>query len=122
MELSHGVSPVTVGSISQLSLSLFVVVGLIFAIAWAFKRFRVAGPRGRGDIVVLDELALGPRERIALIRVGESQVLVGIGANGVVALEPLATPIVLGKAAAVPPFAERLREFMKRPPSQGPSS
>jgi flagellar protein FliO/FliZ len=110
-------SPVTVGSVGQLSLSLIVVVGLIFALAWALKRFRIAGPRGRGDIVVIDQLALGPRERIALIRVGEAQVLVGIGANGVVALEPLAVPIAVRTDSAAPPFADRLREFMKRPGS-----
>lgn len=121
MDLGQGASPVTVGSVSQLSLSLIVVVGLIFGIAWAFRRFRIAGPRGRGDIVILDELALGPRERIALIRVGDSQVLVGIGTNGVVGLEPLAAPIVLRAGAAAAPFAGRLRDFMKGPAGRPPS-
>ena len=40
-------------------------------------------------------LRSGPRERIVLLRVGESQVLVGIGAGGVVGLTPLATAIVI---------------------------
>jgi len=110
-------APVSVGSVGQLSLSLVLVVGLIFAVAWVLKRFRIAGPRSRGGIAVIDELALGPRERIALIRVGESQVLVGIGASGVVSLSPLAAPIDLGTASAPPPFADRLREFMRRPGS-----
>jgi flagellar protein FliO/FliZ len=108
---------VTVGSVGQLSLSLIVVVGLIFALAWALRRFKVTGPRGRGEIAIIDQLSLGPRERIALIRVGGSQVLVGIGAGGVVALAPLAVPIELKSEPAPPAFADRLREFMKRPDS-----
>jgi flagellar protein FliO/FliZ len=113
--IAQPVSPVSVSSVAQLALSLVAIVALIFAISWVMKRMRLAGPRGRGEILVLDELAVGPRERIMLIRVGDSQVLVGVGASGMVALTPLATPIALGAAPAAPAFAERLRDFMKRP-------
>ena len=90
------------------------VSALIFAIGWVLKRFKLGNLRSRGAITVLDELALGPRERIVLVGVGDAQVLLGVGAGGVVSLSPLATPITLSDTAAPPPFAERLREFMKR--------
>jgi flagellar protein FliO/FliZ len=115
--LAQPASPLSIGTLSQLTLSLAAIVALIFAITWALKRFKLAGPRGRGDIVVLDELSLGPRERILLIRVGDGQVLVGVGTAGLVSLTPLATPLVLQGAAAAPAFADRLREFMARPGS-----
>jgi flagellar protein FliO/FliZ len=108
-------SPLSVSSVAQLTLSLVAIVALIFAISWLLKRFKLAGPRGRGDIAVIDELTVGPRERIMLIRVGESQVLVGVGASGLVGLTPLATPISLTTAPPAPMFADRLRDFMKRP-------
>ncbi len=108
-------SPLSAGSLTQLTLSLLAIVALIFAVSWALKRLKMAGPRGRGEIAVLDELALGPRERIVLVRVGESQVLVGVGAGGVVGLTPLATPIAIKCVSSAPAFADRLREFMKRP-------
>ena len=108
-------SPLSVSSLAQLSLSLMAVVALILAISWALKRFRLTAPRGRGDLSVLDELAVGPRDRILLIRVGDSQVLVGVGAAGIVDLKPLVTPIGLIGSAAAPQFADRLRDFMKRP-------
>jgi flagellar protein FliO/FliZ len=108
-------SPLSVGSLTQLTLSLIAIVGLILALSWALKRLRLTGPRGSGEIVVVDELSVGPRERIVLVRVGESQVLVGIGAAGMVPLTPLAVPIVLKEGTAAPAFAERLREMMKRP-------
>jgi flagellar protein FliO/FliZ len=117
MTLAQPASPLSVGSLTQLTLSLIAIVALIFAISWALKRLKLAGPRGAGEIAVLDELSVGPRERIVLVRVGESQVLVGVGASGVVPLTPLTAPIVLKGGAAPPAFAERLRDLMKRPGS-----
>ena len=113
--MAQPASPLSVSSLAQLTLSLLAIVVLIFAISWALKRLKLAGPRGSGEIAVVDELSVGPKERIVLIRVGESQVLVGIGAGGLVPLTPLAVPIVLKGGTAAPPFAERLRELMKRP-------
>jgi flagellar protein FliO/FliZ len=69
--LAPPASPLSLGSVAQLGLSLIAIVGLIFALSWAVKRLKLGGVRGHGDIVVLDELALGPRERIVLVRVGE---------------------------------------------------
>jgi flagellar protein FliO/FliZ len=108
-------SPLSVGSLTELTLSLAAIVGFILGVSWLLRRLKVAGPRGRGEIAVLDELAVGPRERIVLLRVGSSQVLVGVGAGGVVGLTPLADPVEIKLAAGTPPFAERLRELMKRP-------
>jgi flagellar protein FliO/FliZ len=114
--MAQPASPLSVGSLTQLTLSLIAIVALILAISWALKRLKLAGPRGSGGIAVIDELSLGPRDRIALIRVGESQVLVGIGASGLVPLTPLAVPIALKDGGTpAPAFAERLREIMKRP-------
>jgi flagellar protein FliO/FliZ len=121
-------SPLSVGSLTQLTLSLVAIVALILVIGWAMKRFKLAAPRGSADSSVLEELKVGPRERIVLIRIGDAQVLIGIGANGVVPLTPLAAPIALKTLPAAPAFAERMRELMKRsgtpsgaPPPGGPA-
>jgi flagellar protein FliO/FliZ len=113
--LAQPASPLSVGSLSQLTLSLIAIVALILAIGWVLKRFKLAAPRGSADSEILDQLSLGPRERVVLLRVGEAQVLVGVSANGIVPLTPLATPIGLKAAAPSPAFAERLRDMMKRP-------
>jgi flagellar protein FliO/FliZ len=113
--LAQPASPLSVGSLTQLTLSLVAIVALILAISWALKRLKLAGPRGSGGMSVIDQLSLGPRERVVLIRVGESQVLVGVGASGLVALTPLAAPIEIKPATQMPVFAERLRDLMKRP-------
>jgi flagellar protein FliO/FliZ len=113
--MPQAASPLSVSSVAQLTLSLIAIVALILVISWALRRLKLAGPRGSGEIAVIDQLSVGPRERIVLVRVGESQVLVGIGAQGLVPLTPLATPIVLKGVIAAPAFAERLRDLMKRP-------
>lgn len=113
--MAQPASPLSVGSLMQLGMSLIAIVALILAISWAMKRLKLAGSRGSGEIAVIDELNLSPRDRIVLIRVGESQLLVGVGASGPVALTPLAAPIVLKSGAPQPAFAERLRDLMKRP-------
>ena len=113
--MAQPASPLSVGSLTQLTLSLIAIVALILVISWALKRLKMAGPRGSGNISIVDELSVGPRDRIVLVRVGESQVLVGVGASGLVPLTPLAAPIVLKEVTQAPVFAERLRELMKRP-------
>jgi flagellar protein FliO/FliZ len=113
--MAQPVSPLSVSSLTQLTLSLLAIVALILAISWALKRLKLAAPRGSGTIAVVDELSLGPRERILLVRVGELQVLVGVGAAGLVSLTPLATTIDIKAPVQTLPFAERLRDLMKRP-------
>src|SRR5260370_31771229 len=114
--LSQSASPLSVSRLAQLALSLVAIVGLIFAISWVLKRLKVSAPRGgRGQIAVLDELTLGARERVMLLRVGDSQVLVGIGAGGMVALTPLSTPIGITQSPPPPASADRLRELLHPP-------
>jgi flagellar protein FliO/FliZ len=105
----------SVGSIAQLTLSLAAIVALIFAVSWIVKRLKLGTPRSRGDIAVIDQLALGPRERVVLVRVGDAQVLLGVSPGGVVGLTPLAKPVTVKDPPAAPVFADRLRELMKRP-------
>jgi flagellar protein FliO/FliZ len=113
--LVQPVSPVSVGSVAQLALSLAAIIALILAVSWVLKRLKLGTVRGRGEIAVIDQLSLGPRERIVLVRVGESQVLVGVSAGGLVGLTPLAAPIAIQSPPDSAAFADRLREFMKRP-------
>ena len=107
-------SGVATGGLMQLTLSLIVVLTLIFAITWLVKRLNLAAPRASRAMAIVDELTLGPRERLLLVRVGESQVLLGVGAAGVVALTPLPAPIHVPPAAPDAGFASRLREIMHR--------
>jgi flagellar protein FliO/FliZ len=107
-------SPVSVGGVAQLALSLAAIIALILAVGWVLKKLKFGTVRSRGEITVIDQLSLGPRERIVLVRVGESQVLVGVGSGGLVELTPLAAPIAIKSPPESAAFADRLRELMKR--------
>jgi flagellar biogenesis protein FliO len=113
--MAQPASPLSIGSLAQLTLSLVAIVVLILAIGWVLKRFKISTARGSVDSEVLDQLSVGPRERVVLARIGEVQVLVGVGPGGIVPLTPLTTPISLAAIKTAPAFAERLREIMKRP-------
>ena len=54
------VAPLGVSGLAQLTLSLIAIVALIIGVSWVLKRLRLAGPRGRTDMAVIDQLALGP--------------------------------------------------------------
>ena len=99
----------------QLTAMLLLVVALIFGITWVVKRFSLVTPRRSRAMSVLDELALSPRERVVLVQVGQSQLLLGVSPGGLTTLAPLAAPVDLPPAANAPGFAERLRELMRRP-------
>jgi flagellar protein FliO/FliZ len=97
----------------QLFFSLLLVLALIFALTWFAKRLRLAGPRSSRHMAVLDELVIGPKERILLVRVGAEQLLLGVAANSVIALKPLERQIAVTPADSGPSFAQRLRDYMR---------
>jgi flagellar protein FliO/FliZ len=66
-------------------------------------------------LTVVGELAVGPKERVVLVRVGDAQALVGVGSGGLTSLSLLDKPVQVGQTAAeTATFAQRLREIMNR--------
>jgi flagellar protein FliO/FliZ len=112
---SATINTLPAGGLMQLTLSLVCVVGLIFAITWLVKRFNLATPRNSRAMAVLDELALSPREKLVLVQVGDTQVLLGVGSNGLTQLTPLPSRIDMPPPAVTNSFAERLRALMQGP-------
>ncbi len=71
-------------------LSLMLVISLMFALAWALKRY---GPMAKVKkslgLDILGQVSLGARVNIALIRVGKSVLLIGVTANTVSLLKDM---------------------------------
>ncbi|KAB1509902.1 flagellar biosynthetic protein FliO [Photobacterium damselae] len=94
--------------------SLLLVIGLIFLLAWLVKRMRVTGFKGRQqELQIISQLAVGTKERIALVQVGQEQVLVGITAHNISLLTKLEHPVTLDKAAESD-FASQLNAFLNK--------
>ncbi len=102
------------GDLLQMALSLFVVIAFILALTWVLGRIRGAPRHGSGSLSVLAEVAVGPKERVVLVKVGDSQALVGVGATGVSSLQLLAVPVKIEVAAPIGSFADKLKGMMGR--------
>ncbi|HKS57681.1 MAG TPA: flagellar biosynthetic protein FliO [Steroidobacteraceae bacterium] len=81
------------GSLAQVTLSLILVLGAVFASAWLVRRLRNFGRPGAGAIQIVADVALGTKERAVLIQVGAQQLLVGVAPGRVNTLHVLAEPV-----------------------------
>lgn len=70
--------------LGSLSLTLGVIVLLLWGGIWAMRRMRPGiGLGNASDCTILRSLALGPRERIVVVEVGRRQLVIGIGSASV---------------------------------------
>lgn len=79
----------------QVTLSLLLVLGAVFAAAWAVRRLKGFGRLAPGAIEVLGDVALGPKERAVLVQVGKQQLLLGVASGQVNTLHVLAEPVAV---------------------------
>jgi len=73
----------TGGGLVEVTLALIVIVALIAGLAWLLKRTRGFGAGTQERIQVLSSRTLGPKERCVLVRVGDTDILVGVAAGSV---------------------------------------
>ncbi|QVW24887.1 flagellar biosynthetic protein FliO [Pseudomonas hormoni] len=108
------VSSGVAGQLTQLVLGLLLVLGLIFFLAWLLRRVQQAGPAGKGQVIeLIGSRALGPRDRLMLVQVGNEQILLGLSPGTITALHVLKEPVqVPVTEKATPEFAQRLMELM----------
>jgi flagellar protein FliO/FliZ len=98
---------------AQVAASLLLIVGVIVALAWLATRLRLTPRAASSALKVLADVAVGPKERVVLLKVGDAQALVGVGADGIRSLALLDRSVELpAEAAPTGAFAERLRSLM----------
>ncbi|VVN47837.1 hypothetical protein PS862_04968 [Pseudomonas fluorescens] len=108
------VSSGVAGQLTQLVFGLLLVLGLIFFLAWLLRRVQQAGPAGKGQVIeLIGSRALGPRDRLMLVQVGNEQILLGLSPGSITALHVLKEPVqVPSTGKTTPEFAQRLMELM----------
>jgi flagellar protein FliO/FliZ len=85
--------PIEPDGLASMTLAIGLVVLLLWAAIWALRRLRPAAGVNSGDCAVLRTLALGPRERLVVVRVGAKQLVVGVGTAAVSLLCELDEPL-----------------------------
>ena len=84
----------------QVLLSLALVIGAIVLLGWLARRLRVL-PRGRGGALrVVDEVALGSKERAVIVEVHGARLVLGVGDGRVVMLHKSDPSAVAGAASS----------------------
>lgn len=107
----------------QMLAGLALVVGLIFASLWLLKK--ISAPRGAtaGLLRVVAGTAVGPRERVILVEIGEDWLVLGVAPGRVNTLHrlPRQTPAAPPAETPAPTmdFGKRLRSIMARRNVQG---
>lgn len=83
---------VSSGSIVQIIFSLLLVLAAIVLVAWLLKRMNMV-QQGHGNLLkVLGGVAIGQRERIVLVEVNDTWLVVGVGPGQIRTLHSLPKP------------------------------
>ena len=109
-------------SLLQTVVSLALVLGLILACAWVFRRFQRPLGAVHAPMQLRGQLMVGPRERVVLIEVGEQWIVAGVAAGSVrpLAVMPrgdIPSPESTARAtpqAGVPNFAALLERMGRK--------
>ena len=106
--------PYEADGLTSLSLAIGVIVVLLWAAVWAARRMRPNSAIYSGrDCAILRSLALGPRERLIVVRVGAKHLVVGVGSAAISLICELDEPL-----PPIPPanmkFGEAVRKAVER--------
>lgn len=86
--------PIGVSNYLQMFFGLFIIVALIFGMAWFMRRMGSMGGMTAGNLKVLGGISVGQRERIVLVQAGDTQLLVGVAPGEIRTLHVMEEPIV----------------------------
>jgi flagellar protein FliO/FliZ len=81
------------GYLVQLVLGLMFVLVCIVALAWLAKRINRFQSTTDGSLQVLGGISMGARERVVLVQVGETQLLLGVSPGRINMLHQLEQPL-----------------------------
>ncbi len=99
-----------------MTVSLLIVLMLILAMAWLFRRINRFSSEALGNFRILGGLSVGTRERVVMVQVGKKQLLLGVAPGRVTTLHVLdeqISPDNLPERQATT-FAQRLGAALKQ--------
>jgi|GEM_PF-214999 len=101
--------PLNAERLLEMVLGLGVVLALIVLAAWVMRRVLRIQPSVNGRMRILGALSLGARERIVLLQVGGSQLVVGVAPGRIQTLHLLDEPLPV-----TPEEAEQTVSFQRQ--------
>jgi flagellar protein FliO/FliZ len=105
--------PFDADGLGSMSLTLGVIVLLLWGGIWAMRRMRPGfGLASARDCTILRSLALGPRERLVIVQIGTRHLVIGVGSASVSLICELTEP--LPAAAGDDRFGEAVKKAVGR--------
>lgn len=98
----------------QILMNLILVLGAVVLLAWLFKKLQHVQQPGAASLRVHASLALGPKERLLVVAVGDEQILVGASGAGLHPLHVLKQPLpeaATGEKVPSQSFKQRLSKL-----------
>jgi flagellar protein FliO/FliZ len=109
---------VSAGTYLQATLALALIVALLLGLAWLARKVSGSKGFGQGGMKVVGGVALGPRERIVLLEVGEEWLVIGVVPGQIRTLHRMvkgdATPADTLPVAGEKPFRQWLQSVTER--------
>lgn len=115
--LTQPALPSPIASAFQMLFGLGVVLLLIAGMAWMLKKFTPGQVGSHGDLRVVSAVAVGAKERVVLVDVGDTRLVLGVAPGNVVKLlEMSRTDKTEQVADNEPPksFVMKLKEVIAR--------
>ncbi len=112
---AKGAESPAAGGILQMLFGLLAVLAVIAGAAWLVRRLGRLPSGIHGVVRVLGGMSLGARERVVLVQVGETQLLLGVAPGRVQTLHVFAQPVPApsDRAPAGGGFPERLTALLR---------
>ena len=88
----------TAGSLLTVLLSLALILGGFVAVAWLVRRY-MPGMGTQGAVKVVGTTPVGPRERVVVVEVDGTWLLLGVGGGNVRLLHTQPKPVVMQEHA-----------------------
>ncbi|MDU0355687.1 flagellar biosynthetic protein FliO [Paraglaciecola aquimarina] len=98
-------------SIVSIFLSLLLVIGVVFMVAFLMRRFNVT-QSSHSQLKIVTSMMAGTRERVLVIEVGDEQHLLGVTAHNINHLAKLSTPLDTTPSNNSEKFKDKLSLFM----------
>lgn len=103
-------------------IALLAVLALIVGLGWLLKRLPGTGFQPADGLKVVASLNVGAKERVVVVEVNGTQLLLGVTAGGISQLHQLPDPLPVAAAPSLPNlkqlpnFAQLLSQKMRKEP------
>jgi flagellar protein FliO/FliZ len=104
------------GAFFQALMGLLIVLAMLYGFFWLLRRYGPVQNSAQGVVKVVGGVMLGPRERLVVVEVENTWVLVGVAPGHISTLHTLTKPegIDTTTLPTAQPFADKLSELLRR--------